>query len=173
MIDISDKINSPLLNDKQKAFASNYFNKFNLINEIIDKVSAKYTVKRGCGYGNYSPKVMFVVNYNYTNDVIIELIKDFYNKNNLNFYSIYLTSIDKFEIKKLDLKILDKEIKTLSPKRIIILGDDIKYPNSINLSKEDLDYLIKCLSSELNINDEKYIQVKNKFIECMQFAFYG
>lgn len=167
-----EKVNS--LDDNSRKLSYNFFTKQKAITGMLDMVMEKKKIVRN-HIGNYNAKVCFVVNFDTTNDKIIDIIKKFYAQNNANFYSLYITSIDKFNERVLDLSILKKEIEILSPKRVIILGDDVALDiDSISLNKEDLDILITCLNDkEQIVNYPSYENVKNQFINCIKFALFG
>ena len=91
-----------------------------------------------------------------------------------DFYSIYITSIDKFCDRKLDLKLLSKEIQIINPNRVIVLGDDIDLPNGISFSKDKLEELLLCLNDkERKENSKTFNSIRDEFTNCIKYALYG
>lgn len=166
-----EKLNT--LDEYDKKLTYNYFTKFEAINNLFEIVLKKKKMIRG-SFGNYNAKTVFVVNYDNTNDKIISLIKKYYEINNADFYSIYITSIDKFCDRKLDLTLLSKEIQIINPNRVIVLGDDIDIPNGMSFSKDKLEELLLCLDDkERKENSKIFNTVKDEFTNCIKYALYG
>ena len=166
-----DKLDT--LEEHDKKLTYNYFTKFEAINNLFDIVLKKKKMVRG-SFGNYNAKTAFIVNFDNTNDEIINLIKRYYEANSADFYSLYITSIDKFNDTKVDLKILTKEMQIINPNRIIVIGSDVEMSNSVNFSKESLDELILCLKDkERKDNSKLFPTIRDEFINCIKYALYG
>lgn len=164
-----DKISS--LTNIDKIVSMNYFTKFEAYTKLLEIVVDKKPLVRN-SFGNYSSKVVFVVEFDNTNDPIIDLIKKYYNSNNRNFYSIYITPLSKFEDNVLDIKILSKELEIIKPKKIISLGIDIPKSNK-SLSKSDLYEILQYLKDKSNKDTENFKIAKNNLLDCMNFAMNG
>ena len=171
----SEKFNNKINNLKEhnKRLSYNYFTKFETINNLLNIVIKKKELIRG-SFGNYNAKTVFVVNFDKTSDKVIDLIKKYYNSNNLDFYSLYITPINKFEDRELDLKVLKKEIQIINPNRVIVLGDEIEFENGISYSREMLDELLICLENEeIKKNSNTFKKARLEFVNCIKYALYG
>lgn len=159
------------LDDNSKKLTYNYFTKFEAITNLLEIVLKKKKLIRG-SFGNFNAKTVFIVNYDNTNDKIIEIIKKYYDANNADFYSLYVTSIDKFNDKELDLKILDKELKIINPNKIIVIGSDISFENSVSFNK--LDELLRFLNldEKERKNNNEFCIIRDEFDKCIKFALY-
>lgn len=164
-----DKIST--LNNTDKIISMNYFTKFEDYTKLLEIVLEKKPLIRN-SFGNYNAKTVFVVEFDNTNDPIIDLIKKYYNKNNRNFYSIYITPLSKFEDNVFDMKILTKELEIIKPKKIISLGVELQKASK-SLSKDDLDAIKLYLKDKSNENTSNFEIAKNNLINCIAFAMNG
>lgn len=165
----NDKINS--LTNIEKIISMNYFTKFEAITKLFEIVLSKKCIIRN-SFGNYNAKVVIVVNFDNTNDPIIDLIKKYYDKNNRNFYSLYITPLAKFEDESIDMKILLKELEIIKPKKIISFGINLPQ-SSISLSENDLNEIKKYLKDKSNENTISFKNAKVNLINCIRFAMNG
>ena len=167
-----EKLNT--LDDVHKRFSFNYFTKQEVLTNMTSMVSKSNKIIRSY-FGNFNAKVCFVVDFDKTNDLIIDLIKKFYARNNAEFYSLYITSYNKFGKKDIDEKFLTKELEVINPSRVVFLGDTVSGKfDSINLNKDELNVLIDCLADKENTKKHNnYKEVRENFIECIKFALYG
>lgn len=165
----NEKVNS--LNNVDKIISMNYFNKFEAVTKLLEIVLSKKAIVRN-SFGNYNAKVVIVVDFNNTSDPIINLLKNYYEKNNRNFYSLYITPIAKFEDETIDMKILLKELEIIKPRKIICLGMELKQA-SISLSEEDLNEIKKYLENKSNKGTTEFKNARTNLVNCIQFAMTG
>lgn len=159
------------LNNSNKILSMNYFRKFELYSKLLEIVLSKKSIIRN-SFGNYNAKIVYIVEFDNTNDPIIDLLKKYYSKNNRNFYSLYITPLSKFEDKELDMKILTKELEIIKPKKIIAFGID--YPKaSMVLSNDDLKEIKKYLDDKSNKDTVEFKKAKDNIINCINFAMNG
>lgn len=164
-----EKISS--LDNSNKILSMNYFNKFDSYTNLLNIVLSKKNIVRN-SFGNYNAKIVYIVEFDNTNDPIIDLLKKYYSKNNRNFYSVYLTPLSKFENRELDMKILIKELEIIKPRKIISLGVD--FPKaSKTLSEDDLKEIKKYLEDKSNKNTIEFEKAKNNITDCINFAMNG
>lgn len=164
------------LDDISRRSCYNYFTKSETIESLLDIIRAKMDV---ClePYGNFNARVVYIVDFNKTNDPILELIKKFYSLNNSDFYSLYFTPYNKTKVDAINQKILAKELEVIQPNRVIILGDFA--PNTpasvMSLSCKELDILLSCMADEsvAKENEAAFNDVKEKFKSIIKFSIYG
>lgn len=167
-----------LIDENNKKISFNYFTKQEAITELYEIVMAKFKLN-GCGhFGNYNAKVMFIVDFKNTNDKAIEIIKKFYEDNNANFYSLYITGINKFNNEKINIQVLNKEISIIKPSRIVILGSNIKLnldeKSYLSITYDELNTIIDCIDDGENIKKySNFSEVRKNVINAFKFAIYG
>lgn len=169
-----EKLNT-LTNEEKKKFEI-YSKKQTLINMLYDKVFKKIK-SEFFPFGNCNSNVLYVIDFKSTNDEFMEIIKQFYKNNNLDFYSCYYTSYNKTPKKELNDIILNKEIEIIKPNKIIFFGvDDYKYNGKINNMRallDDMNIILKGYKDEeyKKENKELYQKTRAKIINIFKFAF--
>lgn len=171
-----EKINS--MDKVDKAICNNYFTKSEAIESVLNIVRAKGLLKRS-GFGNPNGKVVFVIDFDKLNEPCINLIKKYYEVNNLDIYSSYLTQFNKTQTASLNFGILKKELEIIQPARVIFITD-VDIPNiegSVKVSRTGLETMLGCGKIEnSNVNNDSnnnILAIKEYFHKVMEFAILG
>lgn len=131
--------------DSDKKLCYNYFNKSDRIFEVLN---AAFIGEQNVCYpfGNFDAEVIYVIDFKHTNDIQIRFLKDLYKRNKRDFYSLYITPLNKCSNFKKNLIVLKSEFKIINPKKIVFITNK-------NIScKEYKSYSLK-LDEILNIYD--------------------
>lgn len=168
------------LDHMDKVIFNNYFLKRESIDNLFDILRSKDMLKRE-SFGNVNAKIMFVIDFDKTNDKCIDIIKKYYKVNNIDFYSSYFTSLDKTNNMKINKNLLIKELGILKPNRLILITDenldfianDLKY---ITMKRSDLDFFLNFSSIKDTATETQNIKRKeclDKLNKVMEFAILG
>ena len=171
-----EKINT--MDKVDRAVCHNYFTKDEAIESVLNVIRSKGLLERS-GFGNPNGKVVFVVDFDKTNEPCINLIKKYYEVNNLDIYSSYLTQFSKTQRASLNFGILKKELEIIQPARVIFITD-VNIPDidgSVKMSRTDLETMLgygKIKNSNVNNdNTNNILAIKEYFHKVMEFAILG
>lgn len=165
------------MEQSEKTACYNYFTKRDAVKRVLDVLREKKVLKRS-PFGNANGKVLFVVDFDKTNDPCIEIIKKYYEINNLDIYSSYFTQFNKTDSAKLNFGVLKKELEIIKPQRVIFITD-IEMPNiegSVSIPRRELEEILKYGKIKDSATDEQKIAVaryKKKLHKVMEFAILG
>lgn len=170
-----NKLNT--LEHSEKVACNNYFTKAEAIEKILEVLRTKNVLKR-TPFGNPNAKVLFVVDFDKTNEPCIEIIKKYYQVNNLDIYSSYFTQFNKTDSPKLNFGIIKKELEIIQPHRVIFITD-VQMPEiegSMSLSRSELEEVLgysKIKDIATPEQTERAKLAKKKLHDTMVFAIMG
>ncbi len=171
MSEYENKLNN--LSENNKALASNYFTKAEMLEKLFGVVRSKFEFKSP--FGNFNSKVVVVLDYDKLDDKAIKLIKKFYELNGQEFNNIYLTPYHKTMNDAINAKLLSKELEIIKPDRVISLGHDIQSlcSESLSMSESDFKFYCECLNDKSKMKSNEYGVVKSSFTSMMKFIITG
>lgn len=159
-----------ILKGDEAAYANNYFKRSKAVDSLFVKIGSH--LKRR-SFGNPNAKVIFVLDFEKTDEKALSLIQVYFNKNDMSPYNAYFTQINKTDNEALNKKILEKEIEIIDPHRIVIISeDDLQLSGNVEgivyLHRPVIDRI--CNRSELNLEPKDLEQDLNKLNQVMRYA---
>lgn len=165
------------MNDIDKSICNNYFVKREAIDKILNVLRKNELIKRE-PFGNANSKVCFVVDFEKTNDKSIEIIKKYYEANNLDVYNSYFTPFEKTDNVNINIATLEKELAIIKPERVVFITNTSmpKVQGSMQITMSELDIVLKYGKIKDNATPtqkDEYTQAKAKLHKIMEFAILG
>ena len=161
----------------ERAACYNYFTKRDAINKVLDVVRGKELLKRS-PFGNANAKIVFVVDFDKTNDPCIEVIKRYFSANSIDPYLSYFTQFSKTEDVKVDFALLKKELEIIQPHRVVFITDTQmpQIDGSMSMTRTELEVVLNYGKIKDNATQEQtdnFISCRSKLNSVMQFAIVG
>lgn len=161
----------------ERAACHNYFTKRDAINKVLDVVRNKNMLKRN-PFGNANAKILFVIDFDKTNDPCIEIIKKYFNVNNADPYMSYFTQFTKTDDNNVNFALLKKELEIVQPNRVVFITD-MPMPEmegAKSMTRQELEVVLNYAKIKDNATQEQQSQfqsVRTKLNALMQFAILG